>query len=608
LLASADLRGGFIVRDVATGRELLSVKTGQEDTFPPAWVFGLHDNIRPVFAPDGTSLFAVTPEQFVRQWNLATRQPVRAWEREIRVTTLALAPDGRLLALGYADGSIRTWDVATGQEVRRMVGHKRKVDLLAFARNGQTLTSVGGDGFLVVWDVASGKEMQRVPGLPEKEASFAIAPDEKTLAFAGREGSLRVIDARTGQSVLSPGGHTATVLTAAFSPDGKTVASGSRDRTVRLWDPRSGREVRQFGKLRSEVRGVSFSPDGKTLAAGGEDVHVWEVGTGKELHKFEDCNTDFLTFAEGNTLVLGNSYLEKIDRVWLDGRKPVVLQAGPWGFPKPPFVSAALANPSPVPVAVSSDGRRAVSRYFSWDLRAGHEVPRQENPGWEMDTHFAFAPNGKLLIGTTRRRARIVEFSTGQTVARIETVGGWCVFAPDGRTLATPGPDQTLRLIDVPTGKERQLVGHQGWICAVSFSPYGTLLATASGDHTVLIWDLSEKRVPVRHSTETLRQLWADLDHTDPARAYRAIWSLADAAEQSPTFLRDCIQPSLERLEKAEDPSARRRLLRVVETLEMIGTQESRRELQRLAEEAQVKWLKQEAEAALVRLKGRLAP
>ena len=65
-------------------------------------------------------------------------------------------------------------------------------------------------------------------------------------------------------------------------------------------------------------------------------------------------------------------------------------------------------------------------------------------------------------------------------------------FSPDGKIIASASYDNTVRLWDLKTQKPlgEPLTGHSSYVRSVAFSPDGKTLASGSSDNTVRLWDV----------------------------------------------------------------------------------------------------------------------
>jgi len=259
--------------------------------------------------------------------------------------------------------------------------------------------------------------------------AVAYSPDRKLIASGDMVGKLVVRDASTGEPRFEKqlGKY---VLSLAFSPDGKQIAAGCEDKSIRVLNAATGDAQPPLTGHTDGVISLRFSPDGRQLLSGSYDntARLWDIATGAELQN---------------------------------------LQGHSW------WVWAAEFSPDARRIVTAGQDGKAIV----WDKKP--------------------TPDGKRLI-----------YQQGDSFLGHDGAIYSARFAPDGKTVATGGYDKSIKIwnpdkltkVDIDRRIEGQkdeqnnyvrLVGHDGPVRSLAFSPTGQLLVSGSEDHTVRVWDVA---------------------------------------------------------------------------------------------------------------------
>ncbi len=416
-----------------------------------------------VFAPDQSGIATSGDDGTIRFWSPVVQRAgqridiklVRSGSGHPPVSRLGFSPAGRVLIAGSVDGMVRFYDLDTGAQQARIETNQGSVIDLAVAAQG-LLGAVGQDNTVRLIDSFSEAPVARLEG-DDSVTTVAISADGGRLASANRDGKLRLWQVTPGGRIYgfeqAPGFGGG--LSLAFSPSGKQLAAGDAAGHIQVWESANGKRTSALALPQGPVVALAWSANGTTLAAAGPDETV---------SLFDLANQS---------------------RVPLEGHQG-------------PVFALAFSPDGKTLASVGQDGQ-----IHLWDPAAQTQRGTIAASNLPLRT-VSFSRDGTLIAtGGDDKIPRVFSMKTKKPLIKIDAAPDAILaiaISPKNRIIATGGRDQAVRTFTLSNGHLRSIWnGHGARIHSLAFAPPdGEILASASADGTIRLWDVRTGRQVVR--------------------------------------------------------------------------------------------------------------
>jgi WD40 repeat protein len=525
LIATGGIDGIIRLWDVESGK-LVRALVGHD-----YYVYGLAFSAGGKYLASGGSFDATA-----RIWEVATGQPLKKFTgHPSYVAQVGWSADGKkLIGEGGVSGDISVWTIASGQKTQKFsVG--QYVLSLAPDPVGERIAVVTNDAAVIILNLTTGKAERNIGAPADKYHRVAWSPDGKVLAAGCAKGTF-LYDPNTG-NVTGKLDATGTALD--WSADGTRLATASGDATVKLWNAADGTLIHKVAASANSVHllpGNAGMVTGDTVAiatyqwADGKrtayrdvtgvvwpvwnpgrpvvtgvqtpSLWLWDSATGHLRHKLDGHTSSISAFAwspDGKSIATA-SY-DKTVRVYeaASGKLAHKLEK----------------HTGPVMcVAWSPDGKEIASggqdkKLIVWDAKSGEDKHILTEHAATIAC-LAFSPGGSVLAdggddGKVFTYARPAWKAARPLTTPNQTSAMSLAWSTDGKTLAVGDVNGTALLWSPAKAKlltEIPTAGSPPHINSMVFIAKNETLATARGNHTLVLWSTSTQKAG--HTMQTM--------------------------------------------------------------------------------------------------------
>ena len=407
-------------------------------------------------------------------WNLRLNSQVivESFERGLDIPepierqsdNIWFSDDGRYaIARAQQSDSARLWDLAYAQPART-IAVPASENVLGLSADAKYLVTIAQDS-INLWDTTTGRRAS------ELNVGFAtraqLTADGRSLLVSRNDEGETAFELWSLESADRVANLTIAGTPALVSLDraGEHLAIADYDRAVRIWHFPSGELLGQLD-LHAQASFIELSPDGGALGVvhGEQGFTLWQTDQFEQpLLSESSVDSWQIAFSPSGELFVAGGGLQGFQ-----------IYNSADGAVTGPLLGPGLSSDPGKLLSFSSDEKTFVTADVTGLARFWRvpslPVPREANISTDNDmTHKPWHKSGDVVAA----------------------------IAPGGHRLAVGDKEGHVHILSVGTGNEElvgeddelSFLGHRSGVVSLTFSQDGSLIASASDDGSVRIWD-----------------------------------------------------------------------------------------------------------------------
>lgn len=454
-------------------------------------------------------------------YNLITRKYIKKITIAKYVECIAFSQDCKLLACLSEDNIITIHNLDDKQQIQSIkISRDDIVDdfNLVFAPDcKQIIYAHGKTQNVYLYEIESGEIVQILEnytnntediqrGCYVDKISLAFSEDKKIFALGNNDGKVRIWNFKSGEYIDTiTGAETdafVSIEAISFSPDNSCLAFVNSNNTVQLWNVESNQKILELQYTDNFRRPIINLGIFATINQ--KQIILWDLNSGEQIKKLE--GEDFyknISFNRDEEKIIATLYDGTV-QLWEIKPETKIFSRTDKSY------TNATIDPSDRFVAIVNN---TYTKVEIWDIKSESCISIEKSSEFHLSSNITFSPDGQIILieefckdakdgfAYSSDTISLWDVNTGGFLRRLTKITAHgLIFSPDGNLIAGESNYYDAAVIfNFYSGKQLKIFKeennyHNSEITCIAFSSDSKLLASASYDLTIRLWNIETGR------------------------------------------------------------------------------------------------------------------